>query len=147
MGFGGIGYGIFLIGGTQLASLVQRTPELIARLQSRADALAASYPWFDVDGTFSKAPTAAKLVGAKIFHGAWSGFGLIGALVFAFVIGLYTAVESRYYSGALVQAFRHARREEAAEFLGKAASTVRLGFAAQRRDTIGKAQGGGRGGT
>src|SRR3546814_16516344 len=74
--FGGIGYVIFLIGETQLASLVQRMPELIARLQSRADALAASYPWFDVDGTFSKAPTAAKLVGAKIFHGAWSGFGL-----------------------------------------------------------------------
>src|SRR3546814_5078440 len=33
--FGGIGYVIFLIGETQLASLVQRTPELIARLQSR----------------------------------------------------------------------------------------------------------------
>src|SRR3546814_19533154 len=116
--FGGIGYVIFLIGETQLASLVQRTPELIARLQSRADALAASYPWFDVDGTFSKAPTAAKLVGAKIFHGAWSGFGLIGQLVFAFVCGPYTAVDTRYSHRQLLQAFRPARSGGAAALSG-----------------------------
>lgn len=131
---GGIGYVIFLIGETQLSSLVERMPDLMARLQARADALAASYPWFDADGTLSKAPSAAKMIGAKVFHGAWSGFGLIGALVFAVVIGLYTAIESRYYSGALVQAFKPARRAAAAEFLALAASTVRRWFAAQLID-------------
>jgi predicted PurR-regulated permease PerM len=131
---GGLAYVIFLIGETQFASLVERMPELVARLQARADALGDAYPWFDADGAVANAPAAAKLVGAKIFRGAWSGFGLAGALVFAFVIGVYTAVEARYYTEALVQAFPPARRAAAAGFLAQAASTIRVWFAAQLTD-------------
>nr|WP_277346370.1 AI-2E family transporter [Solimonas marina] len=132
--FGGIGYVIFLIGETQLASLVERMPDIISRLQARAGGLVDRYPWFDVDGALSNAPGAAKLVGAKLFHGAWSGFGLAGALVFAFVIGLYTAVEARYYRDALVGAFPPARRAAATAFFAEAARTIRLWFAAQLID-------------
>jgi predicted PurR-regulated permease PerM len=131
---GGIGYVIFLIGETQIASLTERMPDLAAQLQARADGIASRYPWINVDGALSNAPAAAQLVGAKLFRGAWSGFGLAGALVFSFVIGLYTAVEARYYRDALVGAFPPSHRAAAAQFAGAAARTIRLWFAAQLID-------------
>lgn len=131
---GGIAYVIVAIGETQFASLAERMPELVGRLQARADALAQRYPGFDLDGAAADLPGAAKAIGARVFHGAWSGFGFAGALIFAFVVGLYTSVEADYYHGALVQAFPPRLRERADALLRAAAQTIRGWFAAQLTD-------------
>ena len=131
---GGVGYGIFYIADAQITSLSERMPQLVERLQALANSITSRYPWIgDRVESFNVADTA-RAVGEKVFQGAWSSFGLIGGLAFAFVIGLYTAVESETYYGAALKAFPSRHRQAAASFLQEGARTVRNWFHAQLTD-------------
>ncbi|MDZ4081116.1 MULTISPECIES: AI-2E family transporter [Hydrocarboniphaga] len=131
---GGVGYGIFYIADAQITSLSERMPQLIERLQAITNGVAARYPWIgDRAESFNVADTA-RTVGEKLFLGAWSSFGLLGGLVFAFVIGLYTAVESETYYRAALQSLPSRHREAAASFLQESARTLRNWFRAQLTD-------------
>ena len=131
---GGVGYGVFYIADAQITSLSERMPQLIERLQALANGITSRYPWIgDRVESFNVADTA-RAVGQKVFQGAWSSFGLLGGLVFAFVIGLYTAVESETYYRAMLKAFPARHRETAASFLQESARTLRNWFHAQLTD-------------
>lgn len=130
----GVGYGIFYIADAQITSLSERMPQLTERLQAIANGITSRYPWIgDRVASFNVADTA-RAVGEKVFQGAWSSFGLIGGLAFAFVIGLYTAVESETYYQATLKALPSRHREAAASFLKEGARTLRNWFHAQLTD-------------
>jgi predicted PurR-regulated permease PerM len=131
---GGVGYGVFYIADAQITSLSERMPQLVDRLQAIANGITSRYPWIgDRVESFNVADTA-RTVGGKLFQGAWSSFGLLGGLVFAFVIGLYTAVESETYYRAMLKAFPARHRETTASFLQESARTLRNWFHAQLTD-------------
>ncbi len=134
LGFGGLGYGLFAMTESQMQTLSDRMPQIVESLQGMADGVKARYPWIgDGAASFNVADTA-RSVGGKVFEGAWASFSMIGALAFAFIIGLYTAVESESYYVSLLRAFPASLRERAEEYCKAAAKTLRNWFGAQLTD-------------
>lgn len=120
----------------QAGALAERAPALIQQLQERATRLLSRYPWLARNAGSLDLAGGASGIGAALFKGAWSGVGVLSALVFALMIGLYVAVDARRYREALVRALPAPRRVPAARFLGKAAHTVRNWFHAQLLDMV-----------
>lgn len=131
---GGVGYGIYVIAESQVNSLGERMPQIVEKLQGIANGLLQRYPWLDAGSTSFNVADTARAVGGKLFKGAWSGVSVFGALIFAFIIGLYTAVDAESYYQGLMKAFAPAHREVAADFLRQAALTIRNWFHAQLID-------------
>lgn len=130
----GVGYGIYAITETQVASLSERMPQIVEKLQARVNGLIERYPWLDAGSSSFNVGETARSVGGKVFRGAWSGVSVLGALVFAFIIGLYTSVEAESYYHSLLRAFAQQHRDTAASFLKAAAATIRNWFHAQLLD-------------
>lgn len=129
-------WGISSVMESQVALLAERGPELIQRLQGYVQHLLSRYPW--VQRNMASLDLASELsgIGAILFKGAWSGLGVLSAMVFAGVIGLYVAVEAQdYYRGA-VRAMPAANRPRADRFLLQAAQTIRMWFNAQLIDMV-----------
>lgn len=131
-----IGWSIFAVVDSQLSLLAERAPELMQRLQGRLQALLSRYPWLRQNVASMDLAASAGGVGALLFSGAWSGIGVLSALVFAAVIGLYVAVEARSYRQGLVRAFPASRRTRVERLLRLSASTIRTWFRAQLLDML-----------
>jgi len=131
---GGVGYGVYAITDSEVASLSERMPQIVAKLQALANGLTQRYPWLNAGASSFNVADTARAIGGKLFRGAWSGVSVAGALVFAFIIGLYTAVEAETYYTGLLQAFPQRHRETAAAFLLESAETIRNWFHAQLID-------------
>lgn len=131
---GGVGYGIYVIAESQVTSLGERMPQIVDKLQGIANRLLERYPWLDAGSSSFNVADTARSVGGKLFQGAWSGLSVFGALIFAFIIGLYTAVDAEHYYHGLLKSFAPAHRDAAADFMQQAAQTIRNWFHAQLID-------------
>ena len=129
-----VAYGIYAITESQVASLSERMPQIVGKLQALANGLLDRYPWLNSGAQSFNVADAARSVGGRVFRGAWSGISVLGALVFAFIVGLYTAVEAETYFRGLVDAFPRSKRLQASQFLVDAATTIRNWFQAQLID-------------
>jgi predicted PurR-regulated permease PerM len=131
---GGVGYGIYVIAESQVMSLVERMPQIVEKLQGIANRLLERYPWLDAGSSSFNVSDTARAVGGKLFKGAWSSVSVFGALIFAFIIGLYTAVDAENYYRGMLNAFAPRHRDTAADFLKQSALTIRNWFHAQLID-------------
>ncbi|MGQ0619157.1 MAG: AI-2E family transporter [Panacagrimonas sp.] len=129
-------WSIFAMVDSQLALLAERAPELIKRLQGQLQGLLSRYPWLKQNVASMDLAGSARGLGTAVFKGAWSGIGVISALAFAAVIGLYVAVEAREYHEGVVRAFPASRRPTVDRLMCEAAKTVRSWFRAQLLDML-----------
>jgi predicted PurR-regulated permease PerM len=132
----GIGWALAGVVDSQAALLSERGPALMQRLQEIATGLLDRFPWLQKNMAQLDMGATAGAVGGALFKGAWSGVGVLSALLFATVIGLYVAVDARTYREGLVRAMPARHRDRAGEFLGKAAAVVRGWFNAQLIDML-----------
>lgn len=131
-----VSWSIFAVVESQLALLAERAPELIQRLQGQLQGLLSRYPWLKQNVASMDLAGSASGLGAAVFKGAWSGIGVMSALVFAAVIGMYVAVEAREYHEGVVRAFPASRRPTADKLMREAAETIRTWFRAQLLDML-----------
>lgn len=131
-----VAWSIFSVVESQVAQLAERTPELLRRLQDRVSGLLSRYAWLKQSIETMDLAAGASGMGGLIFKGAWSGIGVLSALVFALVIGLYVAVDAEEYREGAVRAFPAPHRERAADLLKKSAITIRIWFRAQLIDML-----------
>lgn len=131
-----IAWGISSVMESQVAQLAERGPELIQRLQGYVQQVLSRYPWLQRNMASLDLASEISGVGALLFKGAWSGVGVLSALVFAVVIGLYVAVEAPDYHRGAVHAIPAAHRARADRFLSQAARTIRIWFNAQLIDML-----------
>jgi predicted PurR-regulated permease PerM len=130
----GIGFAFAGVIDSQATLLTERGPALMHRLQELATGFLHRFPWLQKNVASIDMAASATAIGGALFKGAWSGFGVLSALLFAIVIGLYVAVDARAYREALVRAIPAPHRERADRFAGQVASVVRDWFNAQLID-------------
>lgn len=133
---GGIGWAFAGVIDSQAALLAERGPALVQRLQELANSLLHRFPWLQKNVASMDVGGTASSVGTMVFKGAWSGVGVLSALVFAIVIGLYVAVDAREYRQGVVRAVPARHRERADRFIGQASKVVRTWFHAQLIDML-----------
>lgn len=133
---GGIGWAFAGVIDSQAALLAERGPALVQRLQELATNLLHRFPWVQKNVATMDVGGTASSLGAIVFQGAWSGVGVLSALVFSMVIGLYVAVEAREYRAGVVRAVPARDRERADRFVGQASKVVRTWFNAQLIDML-----------
>ena len=131
-----VAWSIFSVVDAQLALLAERMPGLLQRLQGLVQSVLSRYPWLEQNFAALDLASSAGGVGAFVFKGAWSSVGVISALLFAIVIGLYVAVESDEYQKGMLRGLPPRHREKAQDFSHKAAATVRNWFDAQLLDML-----------
>jgi predicted PurR-regulated permease PerM len=106
------------------------------RLQEIATGVLQRFPWLQKNVASADMGATAGAIGGAVFKGAWSSVGVLGALLFATVIGLYVAVDARTYREGLVRAMPARHRERADRFVGQASDVVRNWFSAQLIDMM-----------
>lgn len=132
----GIGWAFAGVVDSQAALLTERGPALMQRLQEIFTGLLDRFPWLQRNVASLDMGATAGAIGGAVFKGAWSGVGVLAALLFAVVIGLYVAVDARVYREALVRAVPARHRARADDFCGKASGAVRDWFNAQLIDMV-----------
>jgi predicted PurR-regulated permease PerM len=132
----GIGWALAGVVDSQAALLTERGPALMQRLQDIATRLLDRFPWLQKNVAAMDIGATAGAIGGAVFKGAWSGVGVLSALLFAVVIGLYVAVDARVYRDGLVRALPARHRARADRFVGQASATVRDWFNAQLLDML-----------
>ena len=133
---GVLGWGFAGVVDSQAALLAERGPALMQRLQEMAGGWLQRFPWLQKNVATTDVAGTASAIGAMVFKGAWSGVGVLAALLFAVVIGLYVAVDARGYREGLVQAMPAQHRARADRFVEQAARVVRAWFSAQLLDML-----------
>jgi predicted PurR-regulated permease PerM len=131
---GGTIVGLFLMVSDQATNLASQAPEIIKNLQGRLSALLVEYPWLEEQVNDINISATIRKGFGNIFAGAYSGAVAVSGLVFALILGLYTAVNSQYYFEATVQAFPADSRREARIVLAKCGAVLRQWFRAQLID-------------
>lgn len=132
----GIGWAFAGVIDSQAALLTERGPALMQRLQEIATGVLRRFPWLQKNVASANMGATAGSIGGAVFKGAWSSVGVLSALLFAAVIGLYVAVDARTYREGLVRAMPARHRERADRFVGQAAEVVRSWFGAQLIDMM-----------
>ena len=132
----GIGWAFAGVVDSQAALLTERGPALMQRLQEIFTGLLDRFPWLQRNVASLDMGATAGAIGGAVFKGAWSGVGVLAALLFAVVIGLYVAVDARVYRQGLVRAVPARHRERADRFCGQASGAVRDWFNAQLIDMV-----------
>ena len=125
-----IGWIIFLQG----RLLIEDLPEFSVKLRAQLENMFDRFPWileqikgFDFVGTFQR-------IVRYLLGGIQLGFAAIGGVLFAFIIGIYLAVDGDYYFGGAVRAFPPQHRDRVHDLLKKCAHVVRVWFRAQLID-------------
>lgn len=118
----------------QANALFKGMPEFSDLFRKRLEALFQQFPFvigyikdFDI-------PAALQTAFGYLFKGAQMGSFAIGGFLFAMILGVYLAVDSKNYFDELVRAFHPRHRQEAEEVLIKSATVVRAWFRAQLLD-------------
>ncbi len=132
----------FLLGGflfgqvifEQADALAKGMPEFTIMFQDQLKIIFQRYPFvIDAIKDFDF-PSAAQTVFGFLFKGAQAGSFAIGGFIFAMILGIYLAVDSKTYFNELVRAFYPEQREKARDILLKCATVVRAWFRAQLLD-------------
>lgn len=125
-------FGQILIDQTHL--FVNGIPEFSVKFRENLLKSFLQYPWileqindFDFVGTIKQSFTF-------LFHGTQSGIVAISGVLFAFIIGLYLAIDRDYYFNGLVRAFVPQYSDIARDTLMKSAHVIRNWFKAQLID-------------
>lgn len=131
-----VGYGIYSLVADQVQSLTNRAPEIIRSLQDRFSGYFTRYPWIREEINNFNVGETARAVIDHFFRGLQSGFATTSGLVFAGILGLYTAVDAKNYYQGVVRAVRPAKRAKAEAFLLGSADLLRKWFRAQLVDMV-----------
>lgn len=133
---GGASFGVWYLVSDQVETLLVRTPEISANLQSRLVSLFSRYPWFQAQFEALNIGATAQGLVAPFFQGLLTSFSAISGFIFALVISMYTSVSLNDYFTAVVNAFPQSRRHKVAYILSRCATTLRLWFRAQMIDML-----------
>jgi len=129
--------GSFLFGQVifeQAHALAQGMPEFTVLFQDQLKIIFQRYPFVIEAIKNFDLPSAAQTVFGFLFKGAQAGTFAIGGFLFAMILGIYLAVDSKTYFNELVRAFYPQQREKAKDILLKCAAVVRAWFRAQLLD-------------
>jgi predicted PurR-regulated permease PerM len=132
----GIGYGMFTLAAGQIASLTERGPQILARLQALAEQQMANYPWLRTEISSINVGAAAQMIFYRVLGGIQSGTAAISGLIFAGLLGIYAAIRSVSYKQSLVRAFPPRVRPKTEAFLDRSAVMLRAWFKAQLTDMV-----------
>lgn len=123
----------YIIAG-QVESLSQRTPEIIASLDSWVASMFDRYPWLKEEAQNFNFGRSLNNGIMSLFKGFQTGFVAISGALFAFVIGLYTAVDGNQLFNKTIEAFVPRQREKARHVMMDCAAVLRGWFKAQLMD-------------
>lgn len=118
----------------QASSMVEGWPETSQKIQTRMENLFERFPSVAQELREFNFGSTAQRAAQSIVKGMQASAVAVGGAVFAFIIGIYLAVDSDYYFKGLVRAFKPEKRKKAQETLRKCANVVRVWFRAQLID-------------
>lgn len=132
--FSAVSGSIYFLVSDQVSSLTKRWPMITSGVEQWFADVSTTYPWLEEQFQKFEASNAIKNSLMKVFKGFQAGIVAISGLIFALVIGLYTAVGGKEYYLSLVEAFPQQKREKAARVLSECANVLRGWFKAQLID-------------
>lgn len=127
-------YGIGILAADQIQTFIRQAPELIKSLEERITALATQYSWLEQLFKGFEIKSLMTSGALEVIRVMRISFAFTSGIVIAVVIGLYTAVSSKYYHKALIRLFPENHKERAQEISSKMARTLRKWFLAQLTD-------------
>ncbi|HXH32114.1 MAG TPA: AI-2E family transporter [Bacteriovoracaceae bacterium] len=134
--FSGIIASLYFLLAEQVNTLTDRAPQIVERLDGFVTGLFDKYPWLreqvDQVDVGKTAQTSAK----SIFTGFKLGIVAISGAIFALIIGLYTAVNSKEYYRSLLEAIPPRHKQKSSEILTKCSLVLWDWFRAQLLDMI-----------
>ncbi|MCM2349384.1 MAG: AI-2E family transporter [Bacteriovoracaceae bacterium] len=127
---------IYYLAADQFNTLVERSPQIYNSLNAWASDMFSRYPWLkEQAGQFDVGKTAQASV-INILKGFQLGIIAISGAVFAFMIGLYTAINSQEYFSSTAEAFPPKYRSKAREVMSECGSVLQSWFKAQLIDMV-----------
>lgn len=133
---GGVSYATWYLVSDQVDNLVRRAPEISANLKTRFSSIAINYPQLQSQFETLDFVGTAQNLAARLFNGLQASFVILSGLLFALILGLYTAVAIDEYFAAFVRAFPSEHREKTKSVLHRCAKTLRSWFRAQVTDML-----------
>lgn len=127
-------WSLYYIVADQVESLSQRSPQLIASLDNWVASIFDKYPWIKDQANnfvFGKSLNNGVL---SLFKGFQMGFMAISCALFAFIIGIYTAIDGNDLFNKTIEAFVPRLRDKARNVMVDCARVLRGWFKAQLID-------------
>lgn len=125
---------IYFLVSDQASSLMKRWPSILMSVEEWFLKITDKYPWLERQVSEFEAASTIRNSVFQLFKGFQAGFVAISGLVFALIIGLYTAVEGQDYFRSVVEAFPADKRPKAKVVLQECAHVLRGWFQAQLID-------------
>lgn len=132
--FAGVFYSLWYLISDQITGLIQRAPQLSKNLDKNLSSRLDSLPWFKERLQGLDITQTAGELAISFLDGLKMGAGAVTGLVFALVIGLYTAISLPDYFQALIEAYPASLRKKADSIHHKCAENLRLWLRAQAID-------------
>lgn len=127
-------WSLYYIVADQVELLSQRSPQLIASLDNWIASLFDKYPWMkDQASNFNLGKSLSSGV-LSLFKGFQMGFLAISGALFAFLIGIYTAIDGNDLFNKTIEAFVPRLRDKAQNVMEDCARVLRGWFKAQLID-------------
>jgi predicted PurR-regulated permease PerM len=125
---------LYYIAADQAESLSQRAPLIVASLDSWVASMFDRYPWMKEQANNFNFGTSLSNWAMSLFKGFRTGFMAISGAFFAFIIGLYTAIDGTYLYDRTVEAFVPRLRDKSRLVMQDCARVLRGWFNAQLVD-------------
>lgn len=129
-------YGTWYLISDQITDLTKRAPEIAKSLNTQFSSFLDQSPWLREQLNGFNVSETAKDVTDRIFKGLRLGLETMAGLIFAVVLGLYTAISLSEYFKSTLRMFPASHRERAKDILHKCATTLRIWFRAQATDMV-----------
>lgn len=127
----GVLYGTWYLVSDQITNLAKRAPQIAKNLNEQFTLFLDRSPWLQSQLNGFDITETVKGIADRIFNGLRLGLETMAGLIFAVVLGLYTAISLSDYFKSTVSMFPARHRERAKDILHKCASTLRIWFRAQ----------------
>jgi predicted PurR-regulated permease PerM len=133
---GGVLISIYFLVADQVNTLSSNAPQYSAHIKKLITDMFDRYPWIKSQVQEIEIGDAVKRSLANLFRGFRLGFVAFGGAVFALIIGLYTAVNSKEYFSSTIEALPPRHRNKGREVLARSAEVLRGWFTAQLIDML-----------
>lgn len=120
----------------QISSLSSRWPTIKASTEGLVAKLFKQFPWLQEQVMNFDFTSYLKYSASGLVKGLSTSVMAISGLIFALVIGLYTAVNGKEYFDKTIEAFYPKYREKAVRVLEHSAQVIRAWFKAQLIDMV-----------
>lgn len=127
-------YSIWYLVFDQIERLALSSPDLAASLNQKMNSFLKKYPIIEQQFDGLNIKETAKEFTVQMFMGLQMGAQAVTGIVFAFVIGLYSAISLPQYFESSIKLFPASNREKAQEIMIKCAQSLRVWFKAQASD-------------